>query len=84
MDTLGGPTPIGANGQVSVPKHVLQALGWSSGDRVVLRVVDEEPDVLRIVPEAVALRQLRRGEEAERMMRMTSHVEPTRDESTSE
>jgi len=50
----------------------------------VLRVVDEEPDVLRIVPEAVALRQLRRGEEAERMMRMTSHVEPTRDESTSE
>lgn len=75
MDALGGPTPIGTNGQVTIAKRILQTLGWSSGDHVVLRVTDDEPGILKVVPEAVALRQLKRGEEAERMMRMTGQAE---------
>jgi AbrB family looped-hinge helix DNA binding protein len=84
MDALSGPTPIGTNGQVTIPKRLMQSLGWSGGDQVMLRVSDDDPEILRVVPEAVALRQLRRGEDAERMMRMTSKTDLVVDEPTPE
>ena len=71
MGTLGGPAPIATNGQVTVPKAVLQALGWSAGKQVMFRLSDEDPEVLTIVPAEVFERRYERGEAAERLMRMT-------------
>ena len=82
MDALEGPSKISANNQVALPKRLMDELGWAKGDPVMFRISDDDPGVLRIVPEAVVLRQLRRGEDAERMMRMTSHMEPSRDDAT--
>lgn len=72
MDALSGPTPIAKNGQVTVPKQVLADLGWSAGSMVMFRISDDDPEVLTVVPVAVCLRRYRRGEDAERMLRMTS------------
>lgn len=71
MGTLGGPSPIATNGQVTVPKAVLQSLGWSQGTQVMFRLSDEDPEVLTIVPVDVFERRYERGEAAERLMRMT-------------
>jgi AbrB family looped-hinge helix DNA binding protein len=79
MDALVGPTPIAKNGQVTVPKRIMDALGWSGGDQVMLRVSEDDPDVLRVIPEAVVLRQLGRGEAAERMMRITGHTQAAKE-----
>lgn len=56
---------------------MLQRLGWSAGDMVMLRLSDDDPEVLSVVPEAVSLRRFRRGEEAERLMRLTGNTPAT-------
>jgi AbrB family looped-hinge helix DNA binding protein len=72
MDALAGPTPIAKNGQITLPKHVLENLGWAAGDMVMIRLSDEDPEVLNVVPVAVCLRRYRRGDEAEKMLRLMS------------
>ena len=79
MDALGGPTPIAKNGQVTIPKQILEDLGWPSGSQVMLRVSDDDPEVLMVVPVAVCLRRYRRGEEAERLIRLTAPAPPSVD-----
>lgn len=79
VGTLSGPAPIARNGQVTVPKGILGALGWRPGEFVMFRLSDDDPEVLTILPVAVVERRYQRGEDAERMMRMTS-LEQTRDE----
>lgn len=71
MGALGGPSPIGANGQVTVPKHILRQLGLSAGDMVMFRIADDDPEQLSVVPVHVAERRYARGEHAERLMRIT-------------
>lgn len=72
MDALVGPTPVARNGQVSIPKHIVETLGWNPGEMVMLRLSDDDPEVLTVVPLAVCLRRYRRGEEAEQLMRLTN------------
>jgi AbrB family looped-hinge helix DNA binding protein len=72
MDALGGPTSIAKNGQITVPKQILQELGWSAGNQVMLRLSDDDPEVLTVVPLETCLRRYRRGEAAERLMRLTA------------
>lgn len=77
MGALAGPTAIAKNGQVTVPKSVLLDLGWSAGDQVMFSVSDDDPQVLTIVPSLLFERRYRRGEGAEKLMRMTTAAEPS-------
>lgn len=72
MDALSGPTGVAKNGQITVPKHILELLNWEPGSQVMFRLSDDDPEVLTIVPVEVCLRRFRRGEEAERLTRMTA------------
>jgi AbrB family looped-hinge helix DNA binding protein len=77
MGALAGPTAVAKNGQVTVPKSVLFELGWSAGDQVMFSVSDDDPQVLTIVPSSVFERRYRRGEGAEKLMRMATTAEPS-------
>lgn len=83
MGTLAGPGKISGNGQVALPKVVMAALGLQSGDHVMFRISDEDPEVIHFVPMQVMDRRLTVGERAERLERMTagasgSHAESVR------
>ena len=71
MDALEGPSPISTNGQVTIPKAILAALGWQRGDPVMFEVSEDDPDALRVLPSAVVRRRYRRGEATERLERMS-------------
>ena len=60
-----------------MPKSVLLELGWSAGDQVMFSVSDDDPQVLTIVPSSVFERRYRRGEGAEKLMRMSTASEPS-------
>lgn len=72
MGALGGPSPIAANGQVTVPKHILRQMNLVPGDLVMFRVADDDPEQLCVVPLHVAERRYARGERAESLDRLTS------------
>lgn len=72
MGALGGPSPIAGNGQVTIPKDVMTAMGWPARTRVMFRQSEDDPEVLTLVPVEVFERRYERGESAERLMRMTS------------
>ncbi|WP_068182335.1 AbrB/MazE/SpoVT family DNA-binding domain-containing protein [Mycobacterium sp. UM_CSW] len=80
MDALEGPSKISDSRQVALPKRLMDSLGWDKGDYVMFRLSDDDPEVMKVVLESVVLRQLRRGEDAERTMR-EQRAETTTDES---
>ncbi|MHB1846255.1 MAG: AbrB/MazE/SpoVT family DNA-binding domain-containing protein [Deltaproteobacteria bacterium] len=61
-----GPHKIATNGQVVVPKEVLNAAGLAAGDSVYLQVVEEPPGAVLIVPVKVASRWFEVGKSATR------------------
>lgn len=78
MGALGGPSPIATNGQITVPKHVLEAMGWAPRDQVMLRQSADDPEVLTIVPLAVFERRYEQGESVERLVRLTANPKEVR------
>lgn len=72
MGALAGPSAISTNGQVTVPKSILDHLGLRKGSQVMFRVSDDDPKVLMIVPYALFESRYSRGERAEGLDRLTS------------
>ena len=68
MGALAGPSPIAKNGQVTVPKSILRAVGWSDDQvSVMFSVDDDNPGVVTMVPSLVFERRYRRGEGLEKL-----------------
>lgn len=56
-----GPHKIAANGQVVVPKDVLNAVGLAAGDSVYVQALDDPPGAVLIVPADIAARWFEAG-----------------------
>lgn len=61
-----GPHRISTNGQVVLPKEVLQASGLAPGDSVYLQAAADPPGAVLIVPVEVAARWFEVGRTTER------------------
>lgn len=60
-----GPHRISSNGQVVVPKEVLESSGLEAGDSVYVQALDEPEGAVMIVPAAVAARWFESGKAVE-------------------
>jgi len=56
-----GPHKIAANGQVVVPKDVLNAVGLAAGDSVYVQALEDPPGAVLIVPADTAARWFEAG-----------------------
>jgi bifunctional DNA-binding transcriptional regulator/antitoxin component of YhaV-PrlF toxin-antitoxin module len=66
MQPPHGPHPIAKNGQVVLPKEVLNAVRLSPGDSVYIVAADDPPGAVLVVPVEIATRWFESGREAER------------------
>jgi AbrB family looped-hinge helix DNA binding protein len=80
MATLGGLSPVSANGQVAVPKAIREKLGLQAGSQVMFRISDSDPSIVEMIPEATLERRYARGEGIGRLERL-SRAEASRQES---
>jgi AbrB family looped-hinge helix DNA binding protein len=56
-----GPHKIAANGQVVVPKDVLNAVGLAAGDSVYVQALEDPPGAVLIVPADTAAKWFEAG-----------------------
>ncbi len=61
-----GPHKIATNGQVVLPKEVLQSAGLAPGDSVYLQATEDPPGAVLVVPVEVAARWFEAGKENDR------------------
>jgi len=61
-----GPHKIATNGQVVVPKEVLQSAGLSAGASVYVQALEDPPGAVLIVPVEVAARWFEAGKATDR------------------
>jgi len=60
-----GPHRISKNGQIVLPKEVLQAARLESGDAVYVIVIEDPPGSILVVPMEVATRWFELGRQAD-------------------
>ncbi len=61
-----GPHKISTNGQIVLPKEVLNAAGLAPGDSVYVQVADDPPGAVLVVPTEIAGRWFEAGRATER------------------
>lgn len=66
MASLHGPIPISSNLQLRLPAKLARQLRIEGGDDFFIRVSDEDPDVLVLLPAEVVERRYSAGESLER------------------
>ncbi|MGC4175349.1 AbrB/MazE/SpoVT family DNA-binding domain-containing protein [Demequina sp.] len=66
MASLHGPVRLSSNLQFRLPAQVARQLHFAGGDDFYLRVSDDNPNVVEIVPSEVVERRYSAGERAEK------------------
>jgi len=61
MRTPHGPRPISANGQVVLPKEILEAVGLKPGDAVFVMANQKPPGTILVIPERIASEWFAKG-----------------------
>ncbi len=59
--TPHGPRPIAANGQIVLPKELLQSVGLRAGESVFVIENERPPGTILVVPERLASEWFARG-----------------------